>query len=201
MRTRLLPVALAVLALVGACGASEGDDVIVDVDPVAPATTNAPTTEPDSPTTTAEETLPPSDADGGGGASAATGEELERELAGARERWAATGPASYTMELGVVCSCPVELAGPFVVEVEGGSVASLAFAESSPATGDVPAGAAVMTVEQIFDEIASWIGQADEVRVTYDTDTGVPTDVWIDPSFQRADEELGFTLSLVDPAA
>lgn len=196
MRTTLLSLLVAVLALAAACGDGSED---VEPAPGAPVTTATPTTGPDPEPTTPDDTLPVLD-DTGGGGSSTSGEELEAELARARERWAVSGLEQYTVELGVVCFCPVELAGPFVVTVDAGAITAIAYADSALASGDIPPGAAVLTVDQVFDEIETWIGQADEVRVTYDADTGIPTDVWIDPSFQMADEELGYTLALIEPA-
>ncbi|MEM9607488.1 MAG: DUF6174 domain-containing protein [Actinomycetota bacterium] len=212
MRTRLLVLTLAAGLALAACRDDPEPVVAGDTTPTtapdsAPSTVAPATTAPEvtaAPDTTAapETTMPeelPVGATGGGG-SAESGEELEAELAAARERWAVAGPTAYTMELGVVCFCLAEYVGPFVVEVDAGTILSVAYADGALATGDVPADADIRSVDDVFGVIESWIGDADEVRVTYDDETGLPTDVWVDPSFQMADEEIGYTIALVDRA-
>ena len=101
------------------------------------------------------------------------------------------------MELSVVCFCLVDYVGPFEVTVTDGAVAEVAYAPGALAEVDTPpADADILTVEDVFDAIERSIGTADEVRVTYDRETGVPTDVWIDASFQTADEEIGYTVAV-----
>jgi Family of unknown function (DUF6174) len=61
-----------------------------------------------------------------------------------------------------------------------------------------------VTVEQIFDLVERSLegrrqGTVAEVRASYDTSFGYPNDVWVDPSYQIADEEQGYVLRDLSP--
>lgn len=183
MRIRTVLRALVVLLLAAGAVVACGDDDAADV-VVGSSTTSGPTTLPPT-------TLPPT--------TLGTAGDPAAELAAARARWEAQGLDDYVFELGTTCFCPPEYLGPFLVEVVDGSVASVAFADGSDA--DPPADGPYRTIGDIFDVIETAIAEeADELRVSYDPETGVPVDLWIDARFDMADEELGITAELVDPA-
>ena len=201
---------LASVLLLVACGGDDPTPVSAGVDTgaepsgdgtTAPAVTEGspiatPTTVASPTTTPPLEPEPEPIAPGPGDDAAPSGEQLESELAAARDRWAAAGIESYTMEQSVVAQL-VDLVGPFVVTVTDGTIARVEYAAGALAEGSTPpADAEVATVEEIFELIGRSIGVAAEVRVTYDAETGAPLDVWIDESFQTADEEIGYTVVL-----
>lgn len=204
MRT-LTGLLIAAALLIAACGdddstpvsAGAGDDTAstdTTGNPAGPTTTTAPPG-----TDEAAEPIDdqPEPVDEGSDVDQPSGEQLEAELAAARERWGALDAQSYRMRLSVVCFCLVDHVGPFDVTVTDATVTEVAYAPGALAEVDTPpADADIVTVEEIFDVIERSIGVADEVRVTYDAETGVPTEVWIDRSFQTADEEIGYTVAL-----
>jgi hypothetical protein len=183
--------------LFAACG-DDQDPASSGSDTVPPPTTTEPVANDDDPgTTDPPETTP--DSPGDDGEAEPRGEELAAELAAARQRWAALERDSYSMELTVECFCLLDYVGPFDVTVVDGTVSEVAYAPGARAEVDTPpANANIVTIDEIFDMIDDAIGTADEVRVSYDPDTGVPTSVWIDREFEMADEEIGFSVVL-DP--
>ena len=204
MRT-LIALLTATFLLLAACGDDEptpvtagpGDDTETTDGSLPPETTDAPVTTDADPVDEAPTTDldPDGEAlDPDGDEATPSGEQLEAELAAARARWAELDVRDYTMEQTVVAQL-VDYVGPFTVAVTDGVVSDVAYAASALSEADAPpADVEVATVEDIFDLIERSIGVADEVRVTYDAETGVPTDVWIDESFQMADEEIGYTV-------
>ena len=189
MRTRTVLLALVVLVVAVGSLAACGDDEAADVVVGSTAPTGPSASEPSSslPTTTLPPTTP------------GAADDPAAELGAARARWEAQGLDDYVFELGTTCFCPPEYLGPFLVEVVDGSVASVAFADGTDA--DPPSDGPYRTVDDIFDVIETAIAEeADELRVTYDPETGVPVDLWIDARFDMADEELGITAELVEPA-
>ncbi len=52
----------------------------------------------------------------------------------------------------------------------------------------------VSTIDALFDVIDS-AGEAEVVTVSYDAELGYPTEIYIDESFQMADEEMRYLVS------
>jgi len=117
------------------------------------------------------------------------------ELAENLERWEATRPTDYTYAIARRCFCGPEARGPVRVTVAGSVVVSQKYVDSGePVQGDAVGW--FPDVDGIFAILkAALEGGAYEVRVSYDTPTGVPTDVWIDYEKNTADEELGFEVT------
>jgi hypothetical protein len=113
----------------------------------------------------------------------------------ARFTWDTVRPDAYVFAIERMCFCPVDYLGPVRLRVVGDSVAERVYVDS----GDpVPASHAdaFPTVDGLFDILAAAYEQdAHDVRVTYDPQTGVPLDFWIDYSQMIADEELGFEVT------
>lgn len=210
MRT-LIALLIATTLVLAACGDDESTPVSAGAgdDTETTDTTDAPATDAPATTEAPDELAPepaepvdeepeadPEPVDRDDDVAAPSGEQLEAELAAARGRWATLDIDSYTMEQSIVAQL-VEYVGPFTVTVTDGLVAEVAYAPAAPSAGGTPpADVGVATVEEIFDAIDAAIGTADEVRVTYDAETGVPTEVWIDESYDLADEERGYTVAL-----
>lgn len=208
MRT-LIALLIATTLVLAACGDDEptpvsagaGDDTETTTTETTDTTTAPPTTdgpeelapEPPEPV---DEAPAPEPVDPDGETAAPSGEQLEAELAAARARWAAMDTDTYRMEQSLVAQL-VDEVGPFDVTVTDGLISEVNYAPSALAAGgSPPADVGVATIEEIFEAIEAAIGTADEVRVTYDAETGVPVDVWIDESFELADEERGYTVVL-----
>jgi hypothetical protein len=182
IRIVLAAALLFTLVVVSACGGLDETAPNGDTPPAAPG---GPTVDPP------EETV------------GETGELVEpwlRELDEARARWEALGLDHYTIELSRGCFCPVEFVGPFRVTVADGRVESVEYARSDM-TGKPPAEAVRLmpSVESLFAEIAEAnLTGAAEVRVTYDPETGVPTDIYIDQIAEAVDEEISYEVRLLE---
>ncbi|MDA0329187.1 MAG: DUF6174 domain-containing protein [Gemmatimonadetes bacterium] len=118
-------------------------------------------------------------------------DELERN----QERWERVAPAAYQYAVERLCFCGLEARGPVRVTVVGSAVSSRVYVDS----GDpVPAnfGESFPTVPGLFDILRDAIDRdAHEIRVTYDPETGVPIDFWIDYLEMAIDEELGIRVT------
>ena len=56
------------------------------------------------------------------------------------------------------------------------------------------------TIDAFFDVVeAAYARHADRVDATYDPASGVPISIWIDASFQTADEEFGYSVRAFRP--
>ncbi|MEQ1854858.1 MAG: DUF6174 domain-containing protein [Longimicrobiales bacterium] len=117
------------------------------------------------------------------------------DLEEAARTWERTRPSSYVYAVERLCFCPVEYRGPVRVRVQGDSVVERVFVD----TGDpVPSAYADVfpPVEGLFEILSdAYEGDAHEIRVTYDSATGVPLDFWIDYMEMAADEELGMRVT------
>jgi len=117
--------------------------------------------------------------------------DLER----AQTKWERTRPESYVYAVQRLCFCPPDYIGPVRVRVEGAAVVERVYVDS----GDpVPAAYADVfpTVDGLFAILAeAYADDADDVRVTYDPQTGVPVDFFIDDLETAADEELGMQVT------
>lgn len=116
------------------------------------------------------------------------------ELSDARKRWAANGPAAYSIDIFRSCECTAEMSGPVVVNVQNGSVQSRAYR----AGGVVPPNMAPLFpgVEGLFDLIANAAKQKPHrLEVRYDRDLGYPA--WITIDYDRAVADDEFTYSVM----
>jgi hypothetical protein len=117
------------------------------------------------------------------------------DLGRARRRWEATRPLSYEYAIERLCFCPVEYLGPARIRVAGDSVVE----RSYTATGDpVPElfAAGFPSVDGLFAILAeAYERGAHEVEVTYDPETGVPLEFFIDDEENAADDENGMRVT------
>ncbi len=124
--------------------------------------------------------------------------EYERYVE-ALAKWTEAGITSYEFTFSRGCFCPVEYVGPYVATVTDGTVASATYngvdlleIELLRATSY---GERVLTVDEVFAEIARAILEADSMDVTYHPELGYPLSASIDWELQMADEEVYYTLS------
>lgn len=126
-------------------------------------------------------------------------EGLKGDLERARERWDATGPASYRYTVTRQCFCIREALGPAVVTVRDGEVTAVTRAGSGepvePEYRDF-----FPSVEGLFEILEEAVERdADRIEVRYDPVLGSPVHVWIDYETGMADEETGFEATLPEP--
>jgi len=95
------------------------------------------------------------------------------DLAAARARWQARKPASYAYSFSVTCFCIHR--GEYAVEVRDGRITSLRTADTGAA---VPEDRAqyILTVDALFDRIATASREGTPVRATYDAALGYPVE-------------------------
>lgn len=117
-------------------------------------------------------------------------DELERN----RARWASLALTSYEYVVSRSCFCAPSSLGPVLVRVEDGVVTERSFVDVIDPDPGEP-GEWFPSVTGLFDIIAdAYERDAHDVEVTYDPETGVPLDVYIDYEENIADEELGLTV-------
>jgi hypothetical protein len=121
-------------------------------------------------------------------------DDLRHQVAVNRARWAAVGPATYVYEVEHACFCALEAVGPVRVSVEGGSVTARAYVQSGEPVDSAFAGI-FPSVDGLFDVLERAIErEADDVRVTWDPDTGAPLDFSIDYLKNAVDEEESYRI-------
>ena len=119
----------------------------------------------------------------------------EGELEDNRERWTEIAPASYTYAVSRLCFCGTEATGPVRVTVVDGAVSERVYVETGDPV-DVTFADHFPAVDGLFDVLAdAYEREAAQIDVTYDPETGVPLDFWIDYEVNIADEELGFRVT------
>jgi hypothetical protein len=117
-----------------------------------------------------------------------------------RAKFTALIGANYTFVMQRSCFCVDEVREPALVTVRGGAIVGV----TRVATGAPAAAEGYKTVAELFDYLEHALqgrrsGNVAEVRVSFDAQYGYPNDIWVDESFQIADEEQGFTLSDLQP--
>ena len=123
------------------------------------------------------------------------GDGGEGELERNRERWVALSVTSYEYVVSRRCLCPPSFLGPVRVRVEDGVVTQRTYVNPGDPIPGEP-GEAFPSVDGLFDALAdAYERDAHSVEVTYDPETGVPLDIYIDYEENTADEELGFEVS------
>jgi hypothetical protein len=200
-----LPALLAAVLVAAACG-TEGDAGAggpnVSTPPTTTPTTIPPTTVPpttppvDDPKPVTPTTVSPE-----------TTEERRAEYEAALDRWAANGPAAYTLAYEVLCFCVEDVRGPFRLTVEEGAVVQAeretdgTFVTVDPSGNPALGPTTRYTAEALFGLVEQAIDEsAATIRVTYDDDTGLPVELWIDFDERLADEEIGVIVSEFVPA-
>lgn len=115
--------------------------------------------------------------------------DLRAELAEAREKWAATSRDNgYTFQQAFRCYCPEEVTQIAQIGVSGAAIDSLTFVASGQAV-PVSAVKRYYSVEEMFALIEVELTRADYLEVDFDSETGFPTFIGVDPSDCTADEE------------
>jgi hypothetical protein len=119
-----------------------------------------------------------------------------------RDKFQASVGADYTFVVQRICFCIDEVTQPALVTVRGGAIATV----THVATGEAAPAEGYKTVAELFAFVENALqgrrsGNVAEVRVSYDPQYGYPNDVWVDESYEIADEEQGFVLTELQPAS
>lgn len=116
-------------------------------------------------------------------------------MALARQRWALSNTRSYDYMISRSCFCTADAQRPVTVSVTNGIVTRQVYADTGEPVATVIRDYG--TIEALFDIVAAALARhADRVDASYDPVRGVPINIWIDTSFQTADEEFGYNVSV-----
>lgn len=120
--------------------------------------------------------------------------DLRDEVARHRSRWEAGRPADYAYVLERLCFCGEEARGPVRLRVDGPDVLSRVYVTGGGSVSEdlapwFPA------VDGLFDVIDDALDRdAHQIQVTWDDETGLPMELWIDYEVNIADEEQGYRI-------
>jgi len=116
-----------------------------------------------------------------------------REVERHRTLWDQQGLATYRYAVERLCFCG--LAGPVRVTVVDDDASARIFVSSGDPVPEEQADW-YPTVDGLFELLVDAVQRnAHDIEVTYDPDTGVPLDIFIDYQQNVADEELGFRVT------
>jgi Family of unknown function (DUF6174) len=124
-----------------------------------------------------------------------SGDGTRDDLEDSRQRWRASAPDAYVYAIERLCFCGDQARGPVRIRVVGRDAVERVYVADG---SDVPSAFAsdFPAVEGLFDIIEDAIDRnAHRIDVTYDPETGVPLDFFIDYEENTADEELGVKLT------
>jgi hypothetical protein len=124
---------------------------------------------------------------------------LQAELNANIVKWQQAGLSDYTFEFSVSCSCLTSITAPVRVTVrDTNTIESISYVETGePVTEYLDL---YLTVGGMFDMIQEAIDmRVANLTVSYDPETGYPTNVFVDRDFMMADEERGFEVRNLDP--
>lgn len=120
-----------------------------------------------------------------------TGDRAGLEAAVAR--WESLGASRYQFSLQIDCYCLEEYRGPFLVEVDGETVA---ISRAGVAVSDEVRAALPLPVEALFARVRARLDDV-SLRLVFDQTTGLPIEFYSDPIPAAADDEWGFHLDAI----
>ncbi len=118
------------------------------------------------------------------------------ELDSNREKWTNQNVSHYRYDLQIGCFCAFRDKMPLTIEIKDGQIVSV-----TDATGAAPSDQEMewykeyIGIDKIFDYAQKATQEADKTEITYDPETGIPTQVSVDWMEQAADDEMGLTIS------
>jgi hypothetical protein len=129
----------------------------------------------------------------GCGSSSPVSEEAAR-LSRSQALWRTSGVQHYAFTIQRSCFCPLEYVQPVRIEVENGTVRSIAYEDGKPA--DPAAFASFDTVEELFGQIEEALKKdATLASVEYDPALGFLKSASIDWIPLAADDETSYTIT------
>lgn len=121
-------------------------------------------------------------------------DDLRDEIARNRTLWVSVGPSTYVYDVRHNCFCGIEAVGPVRVRVENGQVVERTYVDTG-ATVDTAFAEVFPSVSGLFDVLDRALDRAAaDIQVTWDPDTGAPTEFFIDYLAQAVDEEEGYVI-------
>lgn len=114
---------------------------------------------------------------------------LGEDLAVARARWEANGPASYRYDYRDVCYCAVR---HLRITVTDGAVSDVEWLGDAPPLEQGPQG---FTIDDLFDRLATGLAEGPaDADIRFDAALGYPVQAHVDPIENAIDEEWGFVV-------
>ena len=130
---------------------------------------------------------------------------IPQELINNEKLWKDQGLRNYDFTFERQCFCPEDWRGPVNIQVRNGVAVSVTYASSDEAVTEGKFNNA-NTIDKLFTMLENaYAGKgdfeqkADTINVTYDAQMGYPTSFFIDVSYTIADEEQGYTVSILVP--
>jgi hypothetical protein len=108
-------------------------------------------------------------------------------------RWESLGASRYQFSLQIDCYCIEEYRGPFLVEVDGETVA---ISRAGVAVSDEVRAALPLPVEALFARVRDRLDDVG-LRLVFDQTTGLPIEFYSDPIPAAADDEWGFRIDAI----
>jgi hypothetical protein len=121
-------------------------------------------------------------------------------LAAAQRRWAAAALSNYDFTAQRLCFCADAVTRPVTVQVRGGSLAGIVYADSGTAA-DTSMFTAFLTIDRLFGFLRQQLdAMPDTLVAAYDPRLGYPASAFVDPHFQTADDEFSLQVTALNPA-
>ncbi|UOG91105.1 MAG: DUF6174 domain-containing protein [Candidatus Thiothrix sulfatifontis] len=132
------------------------------------------------------------------------GSDAQQHLDANRKKWNSLDIQDYSFTLQRNCFCRGDAIRPINIEVRDGSVAKATYADTGELLPDDrktnKQSVYNLNADGVFNLVEQGIKSgAAKVDVSYDKQYGLPTSIYIDQSFQIADEEMGYTISNFQP--
>lgn len=115
-----------------------------------------------------------------------------------QKKWENANINHYRYELTVSCFCAFRDKMPLTIEVQNGQAVSMTYVDGSAVSADEQTSmgfSQYATLDDLFKYTEQRSKDAAEVKVTYDSTYGFPTEVSIDGNKQIADDELYLSVS------
>ncbi|SEA33297.1 hypothetical protein SAMN05660964_01395 [Thiothrix caldifontis] len=133
-----------------------------------------------------------------------TSSDAQQQLDANRKKWDSLDIDDYSFTLQRNCFCRGDAIRPINIEVRDGSVKSATYADTGELLPDDrqtnKQSIYNLNADGLFNLVEQGIkGGAAKVDVSYDKQYGLPASIYIDQSFQIADEEMGYTISNFRP--
>lgn len=123
------------------------------------------------------------------------------ELSQNQSKWQNANITHYRFQLNVSCFCAFRDKMPLTIEVQNGQVVSMKYSDGTTVSADEQTNMGFTqyaTIDDLFKYTAQRTKDAAEVKATYDSTYGYPTEVSIDGNKQIADDELYLSASSLE---
>ncbi len=125
--------------------------------------------------------------------------DVQTDLDEHRALWEAIGVTDYAMRFQRICFCSSSLLIPVRLTIRGDTLVEVFDLETQQPIDSFEPGM-FLTVDELFDFVQDAINvDAPRISVRYDAQLGHPTDIDVDLSRQRFDDDMRFEVRDFDP--